>query len=179
MQIQLSVSASARAQAAPEPKSKVKPRANVAAEMVGTKKMRARPTSANGLAPTAMLDTLRGITGAEVKRAQHKSIRNGYCVNIEGVTRGKATALAQLLAGIRWPKRKSGAALAVNSRNALVVESGGSARTVTVGPIVAVSYNTNSKVPRVLHVIVKDRRVAIDLFDKASVEKLFALVEGK
>ena len=179
MQIQLSVTASAQAQAAPEPKSKVKPRAKAAVEKVATKKMKARPSSAKDLVPTAMLDTLLGIAGAEVKRAQHKSIGKGYCVNIEGVTRGKATALAQLLAGIRWPKRKSGAALAVNSKNALVVESGGSARTVTVGPIVAVSYNANSKVPRVLHVLVKDRRVAIDLFDKASVEKLFALVEGK
>lgn len=179
MKIQLSTSAGARAraQAAPEPQSKTKARTKAAVEMVGSPKAapkRAAKRTAKDLAPTAMLDTLTGIAGAEVKLAKHKSIAKGYCVSIEGVARGKTTALAKLLAGIKWPKRKSGAALAVNAKNALVVTGVGS-KSVTVGPIVAVSYNANSKVPRVLHVIVKDRRVAIDLFDKASVEKLFAL----
>lgn len=185
MQIQLSVSARARAKAAPEAapaaQGKVKPRAKAAVEMVGAKAQtkRAVKRTAKDLAPTAMLDTLTGIAGAEVKLAKHKSIAKGYCVNIEGVARGKTSALAKLLAGIKWPKRKTGAALSVNAKNALVVKGGNGASSVTVGPIVAVSYNANSKVPRVLHVTVKDRRVAIDLFDKAAVEKLFALAEAK
>lgn len=174
MEIQLSVSA--RAMAAPEPQSKVKPRAKAAVEMVGTT-TRAKKRSAKDLAPVAMHDILVGVAGVEVKAANHKSIGKGYRVNVEGVARGKTALLAQLLAGVRWPKRKSGGALAVNSKNALVVSNGG--RTVTVGPIVAVSYNANSKVPRVLHVIVKDRRVAIDLFDKVALDKLFASVEPK
>lgn len=175
MEIQLSVSA--RAMAAPEPQSKVKPRAKAAVEMVGTT-TRAKKRSAKDLAPVAMHDILVGVAGVEVKAANHKSIGKGYRVSVEGVARGKTALLAKLLAGVRWPKRKSGVALAVNSKNALVV-SAASGHTVTVGPIVAVSYNANSKVPRVLHVIVKDRRVAIDLFDKAALDKLFASVESK
>lgn len=183
MQFNISVSTSARAKvkSSTETKAQVQTGTKAKAQVqTGTGAKRAAPKrSAADLAPASMRDTVTGIVGAEVKRATHKSVAKGYCVNIEGVARGKTSALAKLLAGIRWPSRKSGAALAVNSKNALVVTGGSGARSVTIGPIVAVSYNANSKVPRVLHVIVKDRRAAIDLFDKAAIEKLFALAAAK
>lgn len=157
-----SVSASARAATAPK---------------AATAK-RAKAQSAVELAPPQIAE-LAGVSGLKFSRATHKSLKKGFTVSLQPELRAKAKTLAQLLVAVKWPKRKPSVELAVSSRSDLIVVNNDTGRTVKVGPIVAVSYNAKSKIPRVLQVLIGERKTSVDLYDKASVERLFNAADAK
>ena len=133
---------------------------------------RATSQPAVELAPP-QIAKMAGINGLKFSRATHKSLRKGFTVTLQPELRAKANTLAHLLVAVKWPKRKPNMELAVNARSDLIVVNNDTGRTIKVGPIVAVSYSAKSKIPRVIHVVMGERKTAVDLYDKASVERLF------
>lgn len=164
-----SVSA-ARAATAPKATTKAAPKATTA------KRAKAQP--AVELAPPQIAE-MAGINGLKFSRATHKSLKKGFTVTLQPALRAKANTLAQLLVAVKWPKRKPNMELAVSARSDLIVVNNDTGRTVKVGPIAAVSYNAKSKIPRVIHVVIGERKTAVDLYDKASVERLFKAADSK
>lgn len=139
---------------------------------------RAKAQPAVELAPPQIAQ-LASINGLKFSRATHKSLKKGFTVTLQPELRAKANTLAQLLVAVKWPKRKPNMELAVSARSDLIVVNRDTGRTVKVGPIAAVSYNAKSKIPRVLHVVIGERKTAVDLYDKASVERLFKAADSK
>lgn len=164
-----SVSA-ARAATAPKATTRAAPKATTA------KRAKAQP--AVELAPPQIAQ-LASINGLKFSRATHKSLKKGFTVTLQPALRAKANTLAQLLVAVKWPKRKPNMELAVSARSDLIVVNNDTGRTVKVGPIAAVSYNAKSKIPRVIHVVIGERKTAVDLYDKASVERLFKAADSK
>lgn len=174
MKILVESLSSAQARAAPAPKAAA--RAAPAPKAATMKRATSQP--AVELAPP-QIAKMAGINGLKFSRATHKSLRKGFTVTLQPELRAKANALAHLLVAVKWPKRKPNMELAVSARSVLIVVNNDTGRTVKVGPIVAVSYNAKSKIPRVIHVVMGERKTAVDLYDKASVERLFNAADSK
>lgn len=170
-----SLSSAPRARA-PAPKAATRTAPKAAPKAATAKRAKAQP--AVELAPPQIAE-MAGISGLKFSRATHKSLKKGFTVTLQPELRAKANTLAQLLVAVKWPKRKPNIELAVSARSDLIVVNNDTARTVRVGPIAAVSYNAKSKIPRVIHVMIGERKTAVDLYDKASVERLFKAADSK